>query len=71
MVSKNYVVNYKALIKKLFSFINGLLVTRIMNIGITYVSVDLILINDVVMKVILNIFALIMNYIASKLLIFK
>lgn len=57
--------------KELISFYSCRLATGVLDIGIMYVFVDLLFVNDLVMKVLSNVLVIILNYIASKLVIFK
>ena len=45
-------------------------VTSLMDIGIMYVGISLLLINELVMKVFTNIIVIILNYVFSKFLVF-
>ncbi len=59
------------ILKEAISFFSCRLLTGLMDMGIMFISVNLLLFNDVVMKVVSNILVIVVNYIASKLLIFK
>ena len=62
--------NIKALIKEIFSFTACRIFTEIISIGMMNFAVYAN-INDILMKVIANIVVIILNFILSKILIFK
>lgn len=62
--------NIKALIKEITSFTTCRLVTQAISLGMMNLAV-IISMNDVVMKIIANIVVIILNFILSKLIIFK
>lgn len=62
--------NFKALIKEMISFTSCRIFTEIISIGLMNLAV-IIHMNDVIMKVIANIVVIILNFILSKLIIFK
>lgn len=49
----------------------GRVATGLMDIAIMYVSVDLLGANDVVMKILSNVLVIILNYVISKLMVFR
>ena len=53
------------------SFFGCRLATGIMDIAVMYVSVDLLHFNDIIMKIVSNVLVVVLNYIFSKLFIFK
>lgn len=57
--------------KEIVSFFSCRLVTGILDWGCMYVLVERLGFNDVVIKFLANVLVIILNYIASKLLIFK
>lgn len=59
------------LIKEVFSFTSCRLLTGAMDMLFMYVFVDLLFFNDIFIKVISNILVIILNYIGSKLWVFK
>lgn len=63
--------NYKTLIKEFFSFIVARILTLIVETLILYLGADIININDIIVKVIAQIVIIILNYLFSKLFIFK
>ena len=58
-------------IKEFFSFISCRLITMIMDQVLMKIGVEILLINELIMKIIVNIIVIIANYIFSKLIIFK
>lgn len=62
---------WKTLKYELFTFVTCRLLTGILDMGIMIVSVDLMHGNGTIWKLISNIFVVILNYVASKLVIFK
>ena len=62
--------NFKELIKEMFSFTSCRIFTEIISIGLMNLAV-IIRMNDIIMKVIANIVVIILNFILSKLIIFK
>lgn len=62
--------NKKALLKEIFSFTYCRIFTQIISLGMMNLAV-IIGMNDVIMKVIANIVVIILNFILSKLIIFK
>lgn len=61
----------RALLMELVSFFACRLVTGGMDIAIMYVAVDLLHANGTLWKLLSNVVVIIVNYVASKLLIFK
>ena len=62
---------WKKLRYELITFLSCRLLTGILDIGIMFVAVDLMSWNGVFWKIISNILVIILNYAASKLVIFK
>ena len=62
--------NVKALIKEMFSFTSCRIFTEIISIGLMNLAV-IIKMNDIIMKVIANIVVIVLNFVLSKLIIFK
>ena len=56
---------------ELMKFFSCRFVTGIMDIGIMYLFADLMGLNDIIVKTLSNILVIILNYIASKFLVFK
>ena len=63
--------SFKEIIKEFISFIVCRLATGGIDVAIMYICVDLLCMNDIVIKIIANIIVILVNYIASKLIIFK
>ena len=61
----------KALMFEIISFFGCRLATGVLDLAIMYVAVDEMALNSTLMKCISNVIVIIVNYIASKLLIFK
>ncbi|MCX4327320.1 MAG: GtrA family protein [Lachnospiraceae bacterium] len=62
---------FALLFKECASFFGCRLATGIMDIAVMYVSVDLLHFNDIIMKIVSNVLVVVLNYIFSKLFIFK
>lgn len=60
----------KAIFQEIVAFFVARLATGLLDLAIMYVCVDLFHWSDIVMKVISNIIVIILNYVASKLIIF-
>ncbi len=63
--------NAKEILKEFSSFIVCRLATGGLDVAIMFVFVDLLSMNDIIIKVAANVVVIIVNYIASKLIIFK
>ena len=61
----------KALMFEIISFFGCRLATGVLDLAIMYVAVDELALNSTLMKCISNVIVIIVNYIASKLIIFK
>lgn len=61
----------KAILTEMVSFFSCRLATGVVDWLCMYVFVDILQINDVLIKIVANILVIILNYVASKLLIFK
>lgn len=59
------------LIKEIPAFFGCRLATGILDVGIMYVAVDVANANGTVWKIVSNVLVIIINYVASKLVIFK
>lgn len=59
------------LLKELKSFIGCRVLTGVIDIGFMYITVDIIKTNALIMKLVSNIIVTILNYIASKIVVFK
>lgn len=62
---------HTAIIREIVSFVSCRILTGLMDLAIMFVCVELLRFNDLVIKIISNILVIVLNYIASKLLIFK
>lgn len=62
--------NFKLLLKEIISFTSARVITQLISLGMMNFAV-IINMNDVIMKIIANIVVIILNYIFSKLIIFK
>ena len=61
----------KGALKEAWQFLVCRVGTGVIEVGIMYIFVDLLAFNGMIMKLITNIIVVIVNYIASKLVIFK
>lgn len=66
---KNMEINF--LMKEFFSFVNCRIVSGITEIVLIYLMVEILFINDFIVKIITNIIVVVLNFIFSKLIIFK
>lgn len=57
--------------KELIAFFGGRLATGVLDIAIMYVTVDLLHFNDAVMKLLSNVIVIVLNYVISKLMVFR
>ena len=76
ITNKLYVFESKSFEKKLLlregiSFFGCRLATGILDLLIMYISVDLLGMQDLFMKILSNVLVIVLNYICSKLVIFK
>lgn len=70
-VFENHDKGFKKLLYEISTFFSCRLITGIMDIGIMYITVDLLGMYSILMKIISNILVIVLNYIASKVIIFK
>ncbi len=61
----------KILIRELISFFSCRIATGALDMAIMYIAVDKLALNELLWKLLSNIIVIVLNYIASKLLIFK
>lgn len=61
----------RAIVREIVSFVSCRFLTGLMDLVIMYACVDILRFNDLIIKIISNILVIILNYIASKLLIFR
>lgn len=71
MVFESKANDTTSIIREIISFFSCRLLTGGLDLLIMYVFVDIVGANDLIMKIISNIIVIILNYVASKLLIFK
>lgn len=71
--NRKYVFESKSnkILKEIFSFIACRLLTGFLDLGIMYYFVDKLRYNDTLIKILSNIIVIVVNYVASKLIIFK
>jgi len=60
-----------AIVKEIFSFFACRLATGLVDLACMFIFVDVLHLNDVVIKFIANVIVIVLNYVASKLIIFK
>lgn len=70
-VFESHVSNTKEVTKEITSFFSCRLLTGLLDIGIMYICVDILNWNDMIIKMTSNILVIVLNYVASKLIIFK
>ena len=61
----------KELLKEIISFFGCRAFTGILDVAFMYITVEVFNLNDMIMKIISNIVVIIVNYVFSKLIIFK
>lgn len=61
----------KELLKEIISFFGCRAFTGVLDVAFMYITVDVFNLNDMIMKIISNIVVIIVNYVFSKLIIFK
>lgn len=61
----------KAIVTEIVSFFACRLLTGVLDVGIMKLFVDMLHFNDVIIKALSNILVIILNYVASKLVIFR
>ena len=64
-------INIKFLLKECMSFMSCRITSGLIEMALMYIMIDLMFINDMVVKIITNIVVVILNFIFSKLIIFK
>lgn len=70
-VFESTAVGLKSICKEFWAFIICRLATGALDLGIMFVCVDLLKMNDIIIKAFANVIVIVLNYIASKLVIFK
>lgn len=63
--------NFKFLIKEFTSFASCRILSGVTEMGLMYVMIDLMAINDFIVKITTNVVVVVLNFIFSKLIIFK
>lgn len=63
--------NFAEMISELASFVSGRVFTGLMELALMVIFVDILDFNEAVMKIISNVLVIILNYILSKIWIFK
>lgn len=64
-------VEIRFLFKEFLSFVSFRLLSGVVEMLIMYVMIDLLFVNDVIVKVFTNIVVIVLNYLFSKMIIFK
>lgn len=64
-------IEIKFLFKEFLSFISFRLLSGVVEMLIMYVMIDLLFVNDVIVKIFTNIVVIVLNYLFSKMIIFK
>ncbi|MCC0635112.1 MULTISPECIES: GtrA family protein [unclassified Clostridioides] len=64
-------VEIKFLFKEFLSFVSFRLLSGIIEMVIMYIMVDLLFVNDLIVKIFTNIVVIVLNYLFSKMIIFK
>ncbi|MGO0902647.1 GtrA family protein [Clostridioides difficile] len=64
-------VELKFLFKEFLSFVSFRLISGIIEMVIMYIMIDLLFVNDVIVKVFTNIVVIVLNYLFSKMIIFR
>lgn len=62
---------YMTVLREIVSFVSCRLLTGLMDLAIMFVCVDLLGLSDLIIKILSNVLVIILNYIASKCLIFR
>lgn len=70
-VFESYALTIKDIINEIIAFFSCRLLTGILDIVIMYIFVDIYSMNGMIIKCISNIIVIILNYVASKLFVFK
>ncbi|HBE9727262.1 TPA: GtrA family protein [Clostridioides difficile] len=64
-------IEIEFLFKEFLSFVSFRLLSGVVEMLIMYVMIDLLFVNDVIVKVFTNIVVIVLNYLFSKMIIFK
>lgn len=65
------VTSTKGIIKEISSFFSCRVLTGVVDLACMLIFTDILNVNDMLMKIVANVIVIILNYVASKLLIFK
>lgn len=63
--------DFKMIVREIVSFFLCRVATGLLDIGIMYLFVDILKQNDIIIKIASNILVIVLNFIASKLIIFR
>lgn len=61
----------RTLIYEIGTFFGARVLTGLLDVGIMYLFVTVLLVNDMAMKIVSNIIVIVLNYVLSKLIVFK
>ncbi|ENY8989152.1 TPA: GtrA family protein [Clostridioides difficile] len=64
-------IEIRFVFKEFLSFVSFRLLSGVVEMLIMYVMIDLLFVNDVIVKVFTNIIVIVLNYLFSKMIIFK
>lgn len=64
-------IELRFLFKEFFSFVSFRLLSGVIEMVIMYIMIDLLFVNDIIVKVFTNIVVIVLNYLFSKMIIFK
>ncbi|UWD49986.1 GtrA family protein [Clostridioides difficile] len=64
-------VEIKFLFKEFLSFVGFRLLSGIIEMVIMYIMIDLLFVNDIIVKVFTNVVVIVLNYLFSKMIIFR
>ncbi|MBS1294417.1 GtrA family protein [Clostridioides difficile] len=64
-------IEIEFLFKEFLSFVSFRLLSGVVEMLIMYVMIDLLFVNDIIVKVFTNIVVIVLNYLFSKMIIFK
>ncbi|MCC0639476.1 MULTISPECIES: GtrA family protein [unclassified Clostridioides] len=64
-------VELKFLFREFLSFVSFRLISGIIEMVIMYIMIDLLFVNDVMVKIFTNIVVIVLNYLFSKMIIFR
>lgn len=64
-------IEIRFVFKEFLSFVSFRLLSGVVEMLIMYVMIDLLFVNDIIVKVFTNIVVIVLNYLFSKMIIFK